>query len=112
MYNLKFGTACFACILAPAVGALVTPAAHADETYKAVAIVQLPAGSNPLRSTDIAWVDADSHAYALTDRSNKSIDIIDTRKNDKIRLLTADPPFAGASVASGGTAANGAVPMG
>jgi hypothetical protein len=84
------------------------------ETYKVVHIVQLPAGSNPLVSADIAWVDADSHAYALADRSNKSIDIIDTRKNETIRLLTASPPFRGANKANGGTAyvPNGAGPNG
>jgi hypothetical protein len=93
---------------------VVIPAAQADETYKVVNIVQLPAKSNPLRSTDIAWVDGDSHAYGLADRSNNAVDIIDTRKNDKIRFLTAKPPFAGASVANGGTAAvpNGAGPNG
>ena len=96
------------------VSGAVMPAAQADETYKVVAIVQLPAGSHPLRSADIAWVDGDSHAYGLADRSNKSVDIIDTRKNDKIRLLTASPPFAGANKANGGTAwvPNGAGPNG
>jgi hypothetical protein len=76
-------------------GIMATPAAYAaepKETYKVVHIVPLPAGSksnptNPLVSADIAWVDADSHVYALTDRSNRSIDIIDTRKNEKIRFL-------------------------
>jgi hypothetical protein len=91
------------------IGTAAAPAAHAEETYNVVAIVQLPAGPHacggapcqPLASTDIAWVDGDSHTYALTDRSNKSIDIIDTRKNEKIRPLTADPPFAGVSLVSG-----------
>jgi hypothetical protein len=87
------------------VAGAVMPAAQADEKYGVVAIVQLPAGSKPLTSTDIAWVDADSHAYALTDRSNKSVDVINTRSNKKIRLLTANPPFAGASVSAGGTVA-------
>jgi hypothetical protein len=77
------------------IGTAAAPPAQADETYTLVAIVPLPAGSQPLASTDIAWVDADSHTYALTDRSNKSIDIIDTRKNQNIRPLKANPPFAG-----------------
>ena len=88
MYNdLKFCTACLASI--PWLVGVVTPAALADEAYQPVAIVQLPAGSNPLATTDIAWVDPDSHAYALADRSNKSIDVINTRKNEKIRLVPA-----------------------
>jgi hypothetical protein len=111
-----------ASIVAPwLAGIMATPAAHAaevKETYKVVHIVPLPAKANPLVSADIAWVDADSHVYALTDRSNASIDIIDTRKNEKIRFLRPDPddspPFAGASKANGGTAwaPNGAGPNG
>jgi len=105
----------------------VMPAAQADEQYSVVKIVQIPAAPTacgkvgnvsvpckPLISADIAWVDGDSHAYALADRSNSAIDVIDTRKNDKISFLRPDPPFAGASVANGGTAAapNGAGPNG
>jgi hypothetical protein len=116
-----------ASIVAPwLAGIMAMPAAHAaeiKETYNVVAVVQLPAGSNPLVSADIAWVDEDSHAYGLADRSNKAIDIIDTRKNDTITLLTANCqlplfalpcPFAGASKANGGHAAapNGAGPNG
>ena len=78
------------------IGTAAAPAAQADETYSLIAIVQLPLGSQPLGSTDIAWVN--HHTYGLTDRSNQSVDIINTRKNDQITLLTAKPPFAGVGV--------------
>jgi hypothetical protein len=77
---------CFIATAAPS-------AAQADETYSVIAIVQLPPGSQPLKSTDIAWWDKDT--YGLTDRQNKSVDIINTRTNDTIKLLTATPAFAG-----------------
>jgi hypothetical protein len=33
---------------------------------------------NPLNSFDISWVDPELHAYLLSDRSNKAVDVIDT----------------------------------
>jgi hypothetical protein len=78
------------------IGTAAARAAQADETYSPIAIVQLPGGSQPLGSTDIAWIH--HHAYGLADRSNQSVDIIDTRKSDQITLLTANPPFTGVSV--------------
>jgi hypothetical protein len=116
-YSVRLSTACVASMLVPwLVGTAVTSLALADETYKAVAIVQLPAGSQPLASTDIAVVDPDSHAYALTDRSNKSVDVIDTRTNKKIRLLTANCqlplppcPFAGVSAIGQSSGPNGVI---
>jgi hypothetical protein len=102
------------CVFAQSVGfvtacvLLGTTAAPADEAYSPIAIVQLPGGSQPLGSTDIAWVN--HHTYGLTDRSNKSVDIIDTRKNDTITHVTATPAFAGdKSKASSAGGPNGAV---
>jgi hypothetical protein len=92
------------------IGTAAAPAAQADETYSLIAIVQLPLGSQPLGSTDIAWVN--HHTYGLTDRSNQSVDIINTRKNDQITLLTAKPPFAGVGVLRQSGGPNGVVIVG
>jgi hypothetical protein len=66
--------------------------AAADETFTATAIITVPGG---LKSFDIGFVDADIHTYALADRTNKSVDIIDTSTNTLVKQLTASPPFAG-----------------
>ena len=92
------------------IGAVAAPTAEADESYNPIAIVQLPGGSQPLGSTDIAWVN--HHTYGLTDRSNQSVDIIDTRKNDTILPVTATPAFAGAKTkASSAGGPNGVILM-
>jgi hypothetical protein len=67
----------------------------ADEVYVVSRIVQLPSGQSLKSSgTDIAWVDPGSHTYALADRTNQSVDIIDTQTKE-IRQFFATPPFAG-----------------
>src|ERR1700722_10395194 len=50
--------------------------AAADEVFKVKTTINIP--GNPLTSFDISWVDPSLHAYFLADRSNKSIDVIDT----------------------------------
>ena len=75
------------------IGTAAPSAAQADETYSVIAIVQLPPGSQPLKSTDIAWWY--KNTYGLAERQNKAVDIINTRTNDTIKLLTATPAFAG-----------------
>lgn len=40
--------------------------------------VSLPAGSNPLASFDISWVDTVSGNYFLSDRSNEELDVVKT----------------------------------
>jgi hypothetical protein len=37
----------------------------------------------PLGSFDISWVDPDLHAYLLSDRSNKAVDVINTVTKDQ-----------------------------
>ena len=44
---------------------------------KCVTTIDIP--GNPLRSYDISWVDAARSEYYLGDRSNKGIDVIDTK---------------------------------
>ena len=72
-----------------------------DEVFTLNTAVTLPAGSAALASFDISWVDAVLKKYYLGDRSNKSVDVIDT--NTKVPTLfqpmvaTATPPtFVGA----------------
>jgi hypothetical protein len=72
-------------------GTMVTLSA-ADEQYAPKAIVQLPDGQS-LTNIDISWDDPGSHSYALVDRTNKSIDIVDTRFNVVVKQLHSD--FAG-----------------
>ena len=83
----------FTCLLAAIVPWLLAMAgsAAADETFKPTTIITVPGG---LKSFDIGFVDADIHTYVVADRTNKSIDVVDTRTNT-LRQLTATPPFAG-----------------
>jgi hypothetical protein len=63
------------CFAAAAVLALPA-AALADPffTLKTTVVVQ----GNALNSFDISWVDPELHAYLLSDRSNKAVDVINT----------------------------------
>src|SRR5712691_3542270 len=54
---------------------------------KCLTAVQLPEGSNPLRSYDISWVNPHRAEYYLADRSNSAIDIIDTHHRTFKRFL-------------------------
>ena len=49
-----------------------------DETFFQAAAVALPAGSAPLVSFDISWVDPVLRSYYLADRNNKSVDVVNT----------------------------------
>jgi hypothetical protein len=66
--------------------------AAADETFTQQATVYLPPGSQPLTSFDISWVDASLHRYFLADRSNKSIDVVNT-DSKHVRLIIPPPPY-------------------
>ena len=63
--------------------------AHADETYtdNPTAVYTLPANTvegnptNPLKSFDISYVDNIAGVYALADRSNASVDLMDLNSN-------------------------------
>ena len=48
---------------------------------------------NPLASFDISWVDPELHAYLLSDRSNKAVDVIDTVTTAQSKLAAG--AFAG-----------------
>src|SRR6266699_4485159 len=59
-----------------AFGACTGPGAPSNTETKCLTAVQIP--GNPLRSYDISWVNPHRAEYYLADRSNASIDIIDT----------------------------------
>jgi hypothetical protein len=82
--------ACLLGIIAPWMLALAGNAA-AEEIFKPTTIIAVPGG---LKSFDIGFVDADIHTYAFADRTNKSVDVVDTSTNT-LKQLTANPPFAG-----------------
>jgi hypothetical protein len=70
--------------LAVAAALLGVPSlASADETFVVKNTVAIPASpgntAGTLLSFDISWVDPWLHAYFLADRSNTSIDVIDTK---------------------------------
>src|SRR5215472_2185334 len=83
---------------AAAAGPCTGPGAPTTTETKCLTAVQIP--GVPLRSFDISWVNPDRAEYYLADRSNASIDIIDTRTNKFKRML---PGFVGIVLnASGG----------
>ena len=62
----------------------------------------IPVPVNPANNTagamysfDISWVDQGTHTYYLADRSNRVVDIVDTKTNTFLGQLAATPPFAG-----------------
>ena len=75
---------------AAAAGPCTGPGAPTTTETKCLTAVQIP--GVPLRSFDISWVNPDRAEYYLADRSNASIDIIDTRTNKFKRML---PGFVG-----------------
>jgi len=55
------------------------PGAPSTTQTKCLTAIAIP--GNPIRSFDISWDNPDRSEYYLADRSNKGIDIIDTRHN-------------------------------
>ena len=67
-----------------------------DEVFGVTTVIELP-DSQKLGSFDIGFVDAEKGLYLLADRTNKSIDVVDTGTNTLLHQLTAPAPgFAGA----------------
>lgn len=75
--------------------------AAADEVFSQTHSVTIP--GVPLASFDISWVNPDLNTYFLADRSNKSIDVIDTTNTNNVSQLIPTGPdaFAGPVPASG-----------
>lgn len=61
--------------------------AVADEVFKPTAAVSLPGGAH-IQSFDISFVDPVTGLYVLSDRTNKSVDVVDTGSNTVLTLLT------------------------
>jgi hypothetical protein len=70
----------------------------AEETFKRIATIQVP--GNPLKAFDISWFDPQMSAYLLADRSNASLDVIDT-KNNKVLFQVGGFVGVAGSCASG-----------
>ncbi len=97
-----------ACLVGAGVSCLLGVAARsADETYTVKTVIPVPGG---LTSFDIAFVDANINTFVLADRTNKSIDVVNTATNTLTHQYTASPPFRGV-VASPANASgpNGAI---
>src|SRR5215469_14996919 len=68
----------------------------AQEVFGVTSVINLP-DSQKLGSFDIGFVDPANTVYLLADRTNKSIDVVDTSTNTLTHQLTAPAPgFAGA----------------
>jgi hypothetical protein len=81
-----FAGAALPCLLAFAT------AAQSDEVYSVFRVIPVPGG---LTSFDIAFVDANINTFVLADRTNKSVDVVDTNSNVMTHQYTASPPFRG-----------------
>src|SRR5712691_6683737 len=73
--------------------------APATTETKCLTAVQIP--GNPLRSFDISWVNPHRGEYYLGDRSNKGVDVIDTRSLTFKRTIGG---FVGVKLNAAGTA--------
>ena len=80
--------------------AMCVPAlAAADELFKVKTTINVP--GNALASFDISWVDPSLHAYFLADRSNKSIDVVDTNSKTVTHQFGGFVGFTGNNNTSG-----------
>src|SRR5215813_8333838 len=72
-----------------------------DEVFGVTSVISLPTTPTvqKLTSFDIGFVDPDHGVYLLADRTNKSIDVVDTSTNTLTHQLTAPAPgFAGTAL--------------
>jgi hypothetical protein len=72
-------------------GAVVTPSQTANPVVK-LSKIAIP--GKPLRAFDISWVDAATAHYYLADRTNASVDVVDTMTNS---VVTQIGGFVGAT---------------
>src|SRR5262247_4812431 len=72
-----------------------------DEVFGVTSVINLP-DSQKLGSFDIGFVDPAHGVYLLADRTNKSIDVVDTSTNKLIHQF--EPGFVGAVLCPDGTA--------
>src|SRR3989442_2737838 len=65
---------------------------------------------NPIRSTDIGWVDPGTERFYLADRSNFGVDIIDAENNfyvDRVTGMAGPLPSGGGTSTTNGPGPNG-----
>src|SRR5260370_12199576 len=72
-----------------------TAFAAPDNDLTQVAVIALPASTTPpapggINSFDIGFVDPAIHTYVLADRTNKAVDVIDTKNNTFTKYLQAN----------------------
>jgi hypothetical protein len=89
-------------LLAPA-----TPTSAADETFAPVAAISLPGGQK-VQSFDISFVDPVVGLYILGDRTNNTVDVIDTGTNTVLTQLIKGN-FAGAQASNDISGPNGVI---
>src|SRR6476646_6770023 len=80
---------CVAVVIAPCL--LIGPAALPLEQYTPAQVVTVAGG---LTSFDISFVEPNIGKYALADRTNKAIDVVDTNTKAFVQFH-ASPPFVG-----------------
>lgn len=73
-----------------------------DGAVKLLATVPIPVTLKPLRAFDISFVDSSNQLYYLADRSNASVDVVDTRTNVFVTQIKASPAFAGVVLKASG----------
>jgi hypothetical protein len=82
--------ACLAGAIAPWL--LTAGAVSADEQFAVTKIITVP---GTLNSFDIGFTDPDINTYVLADRTNKSVDVVDTSTNTLTHQYHATPGFVG-----------------
>jgi hypothetical protein len=101
---------CLAAVLFPCLLAL-PGTVSADEVFAPTTIIPPPdasvGGTGALNSFDIGFDDANIKRYALADRTNKSVDIINTQTNRYVKLL--QPGFVGVQPGSNTSGPNGVI---
>jgi hypothetical protein len=97
-----------AALMACAVLLMAGTAASADEIFSARTAITLPGGEK-VTSFDISFVDPVIGLYLLADRTNKTVDVVDTTTNTVLVQLTATPPFAGATPSNDNAGPDGVI---
>src|SRR5258708_35033444 len=85
-------------LLSAAVGLSAFAGAANAAEMRQIGTISIP--GEPLNSFDISWIDQSTGMYYLADRSNKGIDIVDTKKGAWVGRVTG---FVGPVMKKDGT---------
>ena len=96
-----YGSAVFGAVSLASTGAFAVCQFTPPLTTQTKCVTAVPVGPNPLLSYDISFVNPDRGEYYLADRSNSSIDIINTKTLTLVRQLTGFAGFSGNNDTSG-----------